>query len=291
MKVFIVNLKAGKGKAAKYIKKIKSYPEKGMDKFDVVYTEFPGHATEIAHRYSKMDDMTLYSLGGDGTLNEVVNGSIGTNTVVIDIPTGSGNDFIKSITDIRDPFEIFKRSLSAQTKTIDTMRVNDRYCINIASVGLDATVAYNAKMLKKVPLISGSLAYFLSIFITLVKYKAYKLNLCIDSEEYKVESLLIAIANGKYYGGGMKAVPDAVIDDGYLDICMVKNMKLLKILSLLSKYKKGKHVGLKEVTMKRAKKIRIESEEKLQINIDGEITEGNIIEIEIIPDSLKIAAI
>ena len=290
--VLIVNPKAGRGKAARFvIKAQKILDSKGLQ-YKTEYTQYPGHATEIAREYvNTNNNEIIFSFGGDGTLNEITNGMIGTEAVLVNIPTGSGNDFIRSVTKTHNPHDIFDRSIEAGSRYIDVMRVNGRYCTNIASVGLDATVAHNVSIFKKIPLMPGSLAYYLSILITLIKYSAYKLKVVIDGVEYKKEVLLIAIANGKYYGGGMKAAPDAQIDDGLLDVCMVDSMKLLRILSLLNKYKKGQHPGLKGIEFFKAKKIRIESENKTSINIDGELIEDSIIDIEVIPKSLKIADI
>lgn len=290
--ILIVNLTAGKGAARKYIDSIKRFIGNKKEPYKVIYTEYPGHAEEIAREYSLDSENVIYSFGGDGTFNEVVNGVVNTDSVVVNIPTGSGNDFIKTVTDIGDPFEIFKRSFDSGSRSIDTMKINERYGINIASVGIDATVGYNAQKIKKIPFLSGSLVYLLSVFISLIKYKPYKLKMCFDdSQAYEKENLLVAIANGKYYGGGFKAVPHAQIDDGYLDICMADNMKRLRILSVLSKYKKGNHIGLKEIEFRKCKKINIESEEILRINIDGEIIEDHVLSIEIIPKSIKMAII
>jgi len=289
--ILVINLQAGRGKASKYIGKIKSLLDCRKKKYDMVMTEYSGHAAVIAREYSNTESRLIYSLGGDGTLNEITNGAVNTGSVVVNIPTGSGNDFIKSVTDLRDPMEIFERSFGAEERLIDTMKVNGRYCINIASVGLDASVAHMANKIKKIPLLSGSLAYYLSIFLTLIKHRSYKLKVTIDSRTVEKEFLLIAVANGKYYGGGMKALPDAVIDDGLLDICMVDNMGTLKIISLLNKYKKGEHKGLKQVTFETAKKIRIESSKPLQINIDGEIMQDRTVVIEVVPKSLRILSI
>ena len=184
--MLIVNPKAGRGRAKKYIGLIKEYLDSKNIEQEIVYTGYPGHATQIAR---ECESEIIYSLGGDGTLNEIINGTVNSKKIIVNIPAGSGNDFIRSITDIQDPFEIFKRSFTAGTRDIDSIKVNNRYCLNIASVGIDATVAHNANSLKKIPLLSGSLAYFLSILITLLRHRAYRLKIRIGSESFNKEVL------------------------------------------------------------------------------------------------------
>jgi YegS/Rv2252/BmrU family lipid kinase len=287
--LLIVNPAAGKGRADRFLESFVNILKSAGLEYRIVYTEYPGHAVQIVKESLSEKGLFIYSIGGDGTLNEVINGAVNTEAVVINIPAGSGNDFIKSVSDLRDPVEIFEKSLSSQIKVIDTMKINGRFCVNIASAGLDAVVAYNTNSFKKLPLVSGSAAYLLGIFKSLIKFNFYNLEINIDGNDYSRELLLAAFANGRYYGGGIMAAPDALTDDGYIDICLVKKLSRLRILSLLSRYRKGTHKELPQVEFVQGKKITISSREKMKINIDGEIFEDNTLNIEIIPMSLKMA--
>ena len=282
--VFIINPKAGKGKSVDLI----PYIKKEYDNPIILLTKYQNHAKELAIQYANKDSI-LYSIGGDGTLNEIVNGVARTDATIAVIPCGSGNDFIKTITKIKDPMKILCSYKNMLSKKIDIGQINDRYFINIASIGFDAEIVYNAKAYKKLPLISGELSYLFSTIRTIVKMKPNDVEIIINNREtnnYKI--LLIAIANGKYYGGGMKPAPNAIIDDGILDICLVNKASKLKVLSLLPKYIKGTHETISEVEFIRANKISIISKSPIPVNIDGEVDLLNNIQVGIIKQGLNI---
>ena len=290
--IFIINPKAGKGKATELIPFIYEFFKDKSEEFIIRLTEYPGHATEIAKEYSVSGDCRIYSVGGDGTVNEVVNGIAGTQSSLGVIPAGSGNDFIRSIAnpsdiqaDIRD---ITIRTINGEDKYIDLAKVNDKYFINISSIGFDADVVFNADKFKKVPGITGSMAYVISIIYTVLRKKISKVKLRIDDREMKLNLLLAAIANGRFYGGGMLAAPEAKIDDGLFDICLVGEASRFMILRLFPMYIKGQHGKLAEVEFLRGKKILIESEEELSLNIDGEIFSSSKIDFEIIEKGIKV---
>ncbi len=266
--VFIVNPVAGRGKALKFISEIRGYFSGQNIKYTVKITKYPGHATEIAREYAKKGAKRIYSVGGDGTLNEVINGLADEDCSLGVIPGGSGNDFIRSITN--DFNDIIDRTVKGSTKNIDAGMVNRRYFLNIASIGFDAQVVYTANRMKKFPLVGGRIAYTLGVFGSLFKAKSYKVDVNIDGNKTTKEILLIAIANGLYYGGGMKPVPSAKIDDGYLDVCIIDKKSFLDILRFFPKFIKGRHGDLQGVTFARCKNIEIASMGNIALNTDGE---------------------
>jgi YegS/Rv2252/BmrU family lipid kinase len=220
--LFIINPVAGKGKTVRLIPDITKYCSSRDYSYEIVTTGYPGHATEIAKQKSDEEPCRIYSVGGDGTLNEVLNGMAGSGSSLAVIPGGSGNDFIKSIIGNRIPDNILTATIEGTEKLIDFARVNDKYFINISSVGFDAEVAYQTGHFKKLPLISGKLAYILGILSTIAICKNHHMELILDNEVVSGRSLLIAAGIGKYYGGGVFALPDAEIDDGLFDICHVE---------------------------------------------------------------------
>lgn len=268
---FIVNPAAGKGKTVKRIPEIQEYCESHGLSYEIVITEYPGHATEIAKEHSSAQTLRFYSVGGDGTLNEVLNGMAGSGSSLAVIPCGSGNDFIRSIVGEKIPDDIIPATIEGAEQLIDYARVNDKYFVNIMSLGFDAEVAYQTGHFKKLPLISGKIAYILGILSTIIICKNEQMELKTDDEVLKGKCLLIAAGSGRYYGGGVHALPDAVIDDGLFDICYVGAMKRLQILRLFPKYMKGIHRSIPGVRLLQSKKVEITLDKPVPFNRDGEI--------------------
>lgn len=286
--LFIVNPVAGKGQGLKYIKGIKNLFKEEQE-YHIEVTKRRGHATEIAKRYSMQEDYIIYAVGGDGTVNEVVNGMVGSNSSLVIIPTGSGNDFIRTIEPNYKKKDFFHKLIVGNTTLVDIIKINEKYCLNIASVGLDADIVFNAIAFKKMKFVKGDMAYILSICKTIFGKKGIEIKVKLDDKELSDRKVLfLAIANGKFYGGGVPITPNAEINDGLADVCLVENLNLLKIFKLLPKLAKAKHTEAKEVKIYRAKKIEIESETLFRVNIDGEIVEGDKLKMEVIPRAIKL---
>jgi YegS/Rv2252/BmrU family lipid kinase len=286
--IFIINPAAGKGKSLELIPFIEECFKDKTEELVIRVTEYRGHATKLAKEYSTAGSCRIYSIGGDGTVNEIVNGIAGTEASLGVIPTGSGNDFIRSFQQKYEIKDMVISTINGEEKSIDLAKVNDKYFINISSIGFDANVVFNADKFKKVPGITGSMAYLISIVYTVFKKKICKIKIDIDGKKMELKLLLAAVANGKYYGGGIIPTPDAKIDDGLLDICLVTEMGRMQILSLFPKYVKGLHGQLKQVSFFKGKKISIESEEDLCLNIDGEIVTAQTINFEILEKAIKV---
>ncbi|MFL0268434.1 diacylglycerol/lipid kinase family protein [Candidatus Clostridium radicumherbarum] len=289
--LFIINPIAGKGKTLKLIPIIEKVFKARNEEFVIEITKYIGHAAEIAEKYSNEEDYRVYSVGGDGTLNEVLNGIVNTNSSLAVIPSGTGNDFIKSIFKYNKKIsmeDILIKTINGKEERIDLGKVNDRYFLNIASVGFDAEVAYNSNKFKKLPLINGRLAYILGLLLTVLKYKNYDLNIKIDNTSLRLNSLLVAVANGRYYGGGINVAPKANLKDGFFDVCLIKRVGRLKILGLFPKVINGTHETIKEVNFKNGKAVHIISKEDLAFNIDGEIIRGKEAEFQIINHGVQI---
>ncbi len=289
--VFILNPKAGKGQAMSLVPYIQELFENPV----ILETQYLGHAIELANKNAGPNTI-IYSLGGDGTLNEIVHGIMlskySQDTVVGILPCGSGNDFIKSMTSIKDPKRLLTQYREGNRRTIDVGILNGRHFINIASVGFDAEVVHNAKKYKRLPMFSAELAYLISVLATIAKLKAYPVKVKIDGRKIDQEEiLLISLANAKYYGGGMKPSPRAKFDDGYLDFCIIKKIKKLMVPFLLPKYIRGTHENIKQVHLYQGKKMTISSIDSLPINIDGEIIWSDRLDISIKEKALTILVV
>lgn len=284
--LFIINPSCCRGKAVKYAEQIKRIFEQSKEPFHIEYTTAPGEATVIARKYVSIGDYRVYSVGGDGTLNEVLNGVVNSSSSLAVIPAGSGNDFFSNLEKTIDK-TILIRTIRGTEKYIDIGKVNDRYFLSIASAGLDAQIVINSNKFRKIPLFYGMSSYIAGIFCTVFKYKSFKSTVTIDDKKFKKETLLFAVANGKYYGGGMQVAPRADISDGFFDIYHVDKVSPIRIIFLFTRLIKGIHETIKEVTFFKAKSAKISSDNDFPLNIDGEAFIVREATFGIVPNGIK----
>ncbi|NLY77110.1 MAG: diacylglycerol kinase family lipid kinase [Tissierellia bacterium] len=273
--LFIVNPIAGGGRTRSLIPMIdEKMQEKEVD-YKIVLTSGPKDATLLAREYLDRGYEKIVAVGGDGTVNEVALGVVdyGRGSLAI-IPSGTGNDLARSLNIPQEADKAIDLILNGQEKSIDIGAVNDKFFFNIASIGFDAeTVKTNEKVKHKV---KSGLSYIISLFITLFKYKDIKVELEIDDFITSSEILLIAVGNGKYYGGGVKILPMADVEDGYFHVCLVKKIPKIKLLFFLPTIVNGSHVKVKKyVKIYKAKEIKVKTNVNSYLNIDGELRNLN----------------
>ena len=138
-------------------------------------------------------------------------------------------------------------------------------------MGFDASVVNNVEKYKNIKYLPNKFSYIASVFDTARDFKNLNLKMRIDDEDFETEAFMVAIANGKYYGGGIKIAPDASMRDGLLDVLLIRDMTAAKIIKFFPKAVVGKHMGLDEVTFRRARRVTLQSDEPVFINIDGEV--------------------
>jgi YegS/Rv2252/BmrU family lipid kinase len=285
--LFVVNPVAGKGKAQRLIPEIRSICSLCNAEYQIKETTKPGDAEAIAKWGSDNGYERIVAVGGDGTLNEVINGIAGTETSIGSVPGGSGNDFIRMINNHKDVRQIIADNVKGNIKRVDLGKCNDRYFINIGSCGMDAEVAAEMQKMKKY--FAGTSAYIAAALQTVFTYKGRKLKIEIDDNKFEANTLLIAISNGRFYGGGVEPNPEADIADGYFDICFIRQLSRLKMISALPQYLKNKHEGIQDMLSHyRGRKVKITADRDIGINIDGEIIFNNIMNFDIIPGGINI---
>ncbi len=298
--VFIMNPCAGKGNSAKIlVEKIKSLSD--IEK-ELYITKAVGDATRFVRDYCKAQGTARFiACGGDGTLSEVLNGVIGFCDAEIGaIPIGTGNDFCRNF----ERESLFNDALTqvyGKTVKCDAIRyVADTpcgtvtgYCANMFNIGFDCNVADLTAKMKKKPFLSGSLAYFLSIFVTLIRKKGADLKIETDGKEvHNGKLLLTSVANGCYCGGGIKSNPLASICDGTINVNIIKNVPRYKFLYLLPFYMKGNHLKIKNIgkTIQNIKcsKIKITPlAGNMRLCVDGEIIDAGETTFEIYPSAFN----
>ena len=249
--------------------------------YQIIKTEYPGHATEIAHRFSKTGKpVRFYACGGDGTLNEVVAGTLGfPRAETACVPCGSGNDFVRNFGKKEDFLDL-KNLIQGQSCVVDLIKTQYGIATAICSAGLDAQVAYGIPKFRRFPFAGGETAYKLSILTSLCSKLGHKLKITADGEVFTGEYLMLAICNGMTYGGGFKAAPEANMQDGLLDLVMVKKISRLRIAGVVNTYKQGRHLengkvipALQDVlTYRRVKQVTVETLDQRPIVVtqDGE---------------------
>lgn len=274
--IFIVNPISGKGKTLKAVDRIKKVCEEENLDYEIYFTEYPKDATKIARKY-RFTKNIIYSVGGDGTLNEVLNGIVGTKNLLGVIPAGSGNDFYKTLSKIDEEYPV-----------IDIGKVNDRYFINIISIGIYAEVANNVSLMKKRKVPTNQI-YNASLIYTFFKYKYKDIELSIDEKEQKKgKCTILTICNGQVYGGGYKIAPSAKLTDGYFDVYYVEKVNKPQLPSLINMLKQGIHEKHNKVHKSQATKIKFKCDKELVCNIDGEIMTAKKFNVKIIPNAITI---
>ena len=321
--IFIVNPVAGPGVVQK--KLIQDLENRALD-FYITKGIFDGtkYVRAMCESYPA-EKIRFYACGGDGTLNEVVNGAFGFDNVEVGaMPAGSGNDFIRNFDIPRESFLNIDAQLSGNATLVDVIRYKEigteshteiienstdkllenstvgvsesltyNYAMNMFNIGFDCNVVVNMAKVKKYPFIRGSLAYMLSILITLIKKEGANLIVEFDDgTSYTGHVLLTAIGNGSFCGGGLKGVPHAQLMDGLMDMCLIKDVSRRTIITLLSKFADGSYLeveSLKQhITYKKCKSIEIErNENNRNLCVDGEVKTMNKKLFEVVPDAIK----
>lgn len=275
--------------------------ESGFE-FEAVLTECPGHATELARGALKRGYKTIMSVGGDGTMNEVVNGffeddhPVDVNSRLVVFSRGTGCDFIKTLgadKNIEDLLNVLDRN---QEKQVDVGCVGfadiaentvKRYFLNVADIGIGADTANRVNKHSK--WLKGFISFMLGAVSTIILYKNKDFEVIIDDEVSLNEKMnSVIVANGMYFGGGMKVAPNAVIDDGVFDIIILGDLSKAELIKSFPLIYKGEHLSHPKVKHYRGSKIKISSGGKGLIEVDGEIPGRDDAVFELLPKALKI---
>ena len=282
----ICNPIAGNGGARQTARQIEKTLSDRKVPFRLTYTDFPGHATELAQKAARDSAKTVAAVGGDGTLLEVATGLRHTETALGVIPAGTGNDFAKTVRIPKDTMAALDAMLALPARPTDTVRINERMFLNETGTGFDVMVLDYAEKAKRH--VQGLLPYLYGVIRTIFHFQSVRLSLSVDGAPAEEKELLVLGAgNGRFIGGGIPIAPEAVPDDGLLDVVLVDRMSKCRMLSVLAGLLKGKILSFPETTFVRARKLVIEGK-GLRVNIDGEILPMDRAEIEIDPASLLI---
>jgi YegS/Rv2252/BmrU family lipid kinase len=283
----IVNPVAGEGMTAKKWARIwQTLCRTGYD-LTYEFTAGKGEGTLLAKKAAARGADLILAVGGDGTVNEIVNGLVGSQVRVGIIPTGTGNDFVRTVGIPLDPLEACIVINTMNSKVVDVAKIDDNYFLNVAGIGFDAQVA--AEVNRKNSFIKGKLAYLWAIVKVLAVFQPAQIELKFEgSTEVKKNILVVALANARYYGGGMEIAPGAKVDDGLLDVVTIEEMSKPELIKSLPLLLQGSHLKHPKVTVYRCQKLTVTGPETVFVHADGELLTGLPISVELVPKALEI---
>lgn len=248
--LFLLNPAAGKQDCtAQLIPQIEAAARRAglaPEEVTIHVTEYAGHARKLARAAAQQAaaegvPLRIYTAGGDGTFMEAMTGVQGIPGAAVGcLPYGSGNDFLRTY-GTKEEFADLDAQLAGGEVTIDLLQTNLGLSATICAAGLDAQVAYGIPKFRRIPLCGGEMAYALSIVQQLCGPIGRRVEYTIDGETMTVDCLMCAVCNGRTYGGGFCAAPEARPDDGWLDVYIIRKVSRLTIAKLLGLYKNGRH--------------------------------------------------
>jgi diacylglycerol kinase (ATP) len=264
------------------------------------FTEAPNHATTLAREAVEEGYETVVAVGGDGTVNEVVNGLMapGANragaTLGV-IITGRGSDLARTIGIPSDYSEACARLAGERTMTVDLGLVTfyqegeqgQRYFVNVGGGGFDAEVAHRANRAPN--FMGGTIPYLTSLVTTLMAYRNKAIDLILDDQEpIRMVANSVVVANCQYFGGGMKVAPEADPNDGLFDVVVIGDIDKIEFLMTVPKVYDGTHITHPQVDTYRAKRVEVRSEQDLLLQVEGEVCGHTPLTFDIIPSALQI---
>lgn len=283
---FIYNPIAGKGKAQRFRASI----EERLKALGVAYcfweTRCRRDATRLARELTEKGETDIVAMGGDGTVNEVLNGLVDPSKVNLGlIPCGSGNDFAAVIGIPATAEGSLQVLLDAAPRPTDYLECSGIRGLNVIGAGIDVDIlkrSYRAKFLK------GSLNYFVSLLSALMHFRFYRFTAEFGGEKGEHDGLILCACNGRRIGGGIGICPAAIVDDGLLDVVLVEDVRKSMIPGALVKLAGGKILGASYTIHRRAERLRAVFAEPTTIQIDGELYDDLPFDVRVIHDGLKI---
>lgn len=280
----IINPVAGNGRARRIGEKIVEALHKRSVACRAFFTEFAGHATQLAREAVTRNTDTVLAVGGDGTAYEVASGLVQSRTALGIIPAGTGNDFIKSIGVPKDPMAALSHILDHAPRLTDMGRMNDQLFLNVCGTGFDVSVLEYAMKAKK--LVRGLLPYLYGVIRTIFHFKPVLMHIDIDGQTLLDGSFLqCSVANGRYIGGGIPISPTSKVDDGLLDVVVLRAIPNWKMFFYLPGLLMGRVHSFAITSHYRCTQVAINAP-GMHLNVDGEILPIGQVRFSVVKDAL-----
>ena len=290
--LFIVNPAAGKKTDTGALsERIRAAAEARGEPYEIYITAGPMDAcSRVRVEAETGAELRVYACGGDGTLNECVNGAAGfSNAAVTHYPTGTGNDFVRMFGEKDSAlFSDLAALMDGTVLPLDLIDCNGRYSVNICSVGIDARIGTQVHEYSSKPLVPDGAAYVVSLIVNVFRGITQHLRITTPDGTEEGEYTLVCVCNGRFYGGGFNPVPDAMPNDGLLDCLIAKGVSVLGFASMVGRYSKGRYAEMPAVmTCRRGTEFTVECAEPLDINIDGELMHGSTVTFRVCPGAVN----
>ncbi len=301
---FILNPNAAMGAVKKAWPRIEALAKNRLGSFQALHTAGPGDATNLTRQALLEGTEIVVCIGGDGTLNEVINGFmqegglLRQDALLAFIPMGTGCDFIRTVSIPRDANRVFDLILDSRARAIDLglLRYRDhqgrpasRYFHNLTSFGLGGEVDERVNRTTKA--LGGFVSFIWATLISLLIYDKKRVHLTVDNSfDQEVITWNMAVANGQYHGGGMRVAPGAAVDDGLFHITVIGDLSLPQVFLNLPKLYNGKILEVNKVFSLTGKRIEAHSDQRVLLDVDGEQPGQLPVSIEIVPGALHLIA-
>ena len=280
----IANPCAGFGRGRSCIRKLRRRAREL--KLDILETTGPGHATELAQKLISAGSKRLAVMGGDGTISEVVNSTVGSQAELAILSVGTGNDIARSL---RLPYNDLEASLHfAQTgpvKKIDVGDAGDRHFVSVLGVGFPALVAAESNRLKW---LKGHLSFAAAIYKALWKMEPIALEIELDDLTLNLDCTSVLVLNTPFTGGGLRLAPEARLDDGLFDIVVIDAIGKLNLMRSLPRVYMGSHLDHPNFSLFRSSSVRIRSAVPTGKMFDGDVCGETPVEARVLPAALKV---
>ncbi len=289
----IANPVSGRGRAGRMGERVADLlRERGVNA-DLMVSEALGDCERLAREVLARGGRRVAACGGDGTVHEVVNGLANSDAVLGVVPCGRGNDLARALGLSRDVKAVVNTLVHGVDRAIDLGKAGDRFFATVASLGFDTAVAQRMRnqgtgFLTRALEVGGTVSYGLTVLRTLSGYRSSFVRLRGDFGVFEGCVLLAATANAPFYGSGIKIAPDAIVDDGVLDVCIVADVSRWTVLRMFLSAYSGVHIGHSAVRVVQTRTLQIESDDSLWIFADGEPMCEIPAKIEVVPGALKV---
>lgn len=299
----IVNPASAYGKTAKRWPRIQEALQRRGLEYTVAFTEQRGHAIDLARQAVAQGYSLIVTVGGEGTVNEVVNGLVDRSGRIPAhislgiLPSGTGTDFVRSLGIPRDPVTAVECLAGEGRCVVDLGCLEcapatgegpavQRYFVNVAGLGFDGEVAERVERSTKA--IGGTIPYLTNLFACLMAYRNKEVEVQYDGQSVTGRANSVIAANGRYFGGGMFIAPNASLDDGLLDLIFIGDLGKVEVVVNLPRLYRGTHIYHPKVRVYRAREIRVTAKERMLIQADGELAGQAPVTFRIIPQALQV---